>query len=780
MLLHFLKIAFRNMWKYKSQTLISVIGLAVGFTCFALSALWIRYEMTFDSFHKDAKQMYVIYTPNVHNKNGYSSFNNYRLPSYLRETFPEIADAIPVIPSFSDKVIVEGVEHPVLIIKADSSFFRMFSVRILTGNRDFLIPGSNKLAITQKEATQLFGNENPVGKTVNISANEREICAVVSDMSKRSRYAFDLIMTFSESTVAEKSGTRESAETIIKLFPGTNIKSFEKKLYEDRHINKMIMRPVTKLHYTDPDADREVKFQHIVIFAVSGLLVILSSLFNYLSLFVSRFRIRQKELALRMVCGASGGSLMVMLSVEFMLTLLIAVLLGGMLTQWLHKPFLTLSGIQMDLPAIYSESLMYTGAVILISLLLFWLILFIFRKRSLNLSIRKSNRNLSRKVSVVAQLVISIAFAFCAIVILKQMYFLHHSDELGFSFKNTGSVTIRETTPKWDGVLANYLKQIPEITQVVDADGMVDLLSPAVTESRTIGSWDDRPGDVATINIRTMYVSPKYTDFYNFKLLAGEMLTDDDSQAKVLLNESAAKVFGWTDPVGKHFGDLGFYKVKGVIKNIYNLAPTIEAKPFIFFKNTDIKGIEVKWTEPPYYIHTVLFKYKEDTWKSCKEKIEQLIGKKYANSYHKNISNSEEVYDKFLKSENALIKLLSFVSAICIVICVFGFVSMVSLTCEERRKAIAIRKINGATVGDILSIFAKEYFLLLIIGAVIAFPVGYFIMKRWLEQYVKQTNIPAWIYLSILFVLALIIVLSVGWQVYKTSVENPAEVVKKE
>ena len=123
---------------------------------------------------------------------------------------------------------------------------------------------------------------------------------------------------------------------------------------------------------------------------------------------------------------------------------------------------------------------------------------------------------------------------------------------------------------------------------------------------------------------------------------------------------------------------------------------------------------------------------------------------------------------------------MSFVSAICVLICVFGFVSLVSLTCEERRKEIAIRKINGATVGDILAMFAKEYFLLLIIGAVIAFTTGYFIMQRWLENYVVRTNIPVWIYLSILFVMALVIVLCVGWQVYKSSVENPAEVVKSE
>jgi ABC-type antimicrobial peptide transport system permease subunit len=120
------------------------------------------------------------------------------------------------------------------------------------------------------------------------------------------------------------------------------------------------------------------------------------------------------------------------------------------------------------------------------------------------------------------------------------------------------------------------------------------------------------------------------------------------------------------------------------------------------------------------------------------------------------------------------------VSAICIFICVFGFVSLVSLTCEERRKEISIRKISGATTGTILSMFVKDYSLLLITGAVIAFSTGYFVMQRWLENYVKQTGIPAWIYLSIFVVMALVIALCVGWQTYRASIENPAEVVKSE
>ena len=170
----------------------------------------------------------------------------------------------------------------------------------------------------------------------------------------------------------------------------------------------------------------------------------------------------------------------------------------------------------------------------------------------------------------------------------------------------------------------------------------------------------------------------------------------------------------------------------------------------------------------------VLFMFHEGLWESCKEKIEQLNDEFVIS----NINNTEEEYNKYLKSEKALIKLLSFVSAICILICVFGFVSLVSLTCEEQRKSIAIRKINGATAGDILAMFAKEYFLLLLVGAVIAFTAGHFIMQRWLEHYELRTNISAWIHLSIICVMALVIVLCAGWQVYRSSVENPAEVVK--
>ena len=776
MLTHYLKIAFRNLWKYKTQSLISIVGLAVGFTCFALSILWIRYEITFDSFHKNAGQMYVIYRSDTFRPSGKSRITGNPLSAYLKETFPEIADAIALIPSYhGNKMIVQDVEFPALTISADSSLFRMFDVKILKGSQDFLIPESKKIAITQEKAQQLFGNENPIEKTVSNGYEDLTICAIVSGIPKRSNFAFDFIGPFYASAMNSSQNWFISGgeNTIIELVSGTNVEAFEKKLFEHNtgeergNISKLTIKPLTKLRYLDPDIVREVKFQHILIFALSGLLVVLCSLFNYLTLFVSRFRMRQKELALRTVCGASGSSLLTMLSMEFLLTLLFAVVLGCGLTQLVHKPFLTLSDIQMNLPDIYCESLMYIGGIILVSMLIFWLIMFIFRRRTLNVSIRRSNKKLFRKVSVIVQLVISIGFAFCAIIILKQMHFLHHTDELGFSFQNRGTIILREEGQ--GGVLANHLKQIPEITKIVDAERMMNLVPLMGRMSNMVSSWDDKPADVENINLERMYVSPEYATFYDFRLVAGETLTDSDPDSLVLLNESAIKTFGWHEPVGKNFDK---FTVKGVIRDVYNFAPTVPTKPIYYSKPSPNMRVSDGTI--------VLFKYREGMWESCREKIEQLMKKEYSDSAYTEILNSEEEYQKLLKSEDALLKLLSFVSAICILICIFGFVSLVSLTCEERRKEIAIRKINGATSGVILSIFAKEYFLLLIIGAVVAFSAGHFIMQRWLENYMKQTIISAWIYLAIMCVVALIIVVCVGWQVYKASVENPAEVVKSE
>jgi len=319
------------------------------------------------------------------------------------------------------------------------------------GSSDFLIPGNRNIAITQEKARQIFGDDHPIGKTVILwGSYEHTVCAVVSEMPGQSNYAFDFLKPFQGFVKDVKSQwSARGVHTIVELHPKTNRETFEKKLYEhqivneDITINHLMLEPLSEIRYTDPEVKRNVQFQHIAVFAVSGLLVVLCSLFNYLTLFVSRLRIRQKEFALRIINGASGGSLLSMLSVEFLLVLSCAVLLGGYLIHSLYRPFLTIAVIHKDLQSLFGESLLYIGGIIIVTFIVFWLLLFLIKRRSLNLTIRRSHNNLFRKLSLVAQIVISIGFSFCTFIIIKQLYFLHHSGEIGFAFKNRASIVTR-------------------------------------------------------------------------------------------------------------------------------------------------------------------------------------------------------------------------------------------------------------------------------------------------------------------------------------------------
>ena len=175
----------------------------------------------------------------------------------------------------------------------------------------------------------------------------------------------------------------------------------------------------------------------------------------------------------------------------------------------------------------------------------------------------------------------------------------------------------------------------------------------------------------------------------------------------------------------------------------------------------------------------ILIKYKEGTWIQCREKVEAITKEAHPTDYIQ-LNDTEEEYNKFLTSENALLRMLTILSLVCILISVFGIYSQIVLTCEQRRKEIAIRKVNGANVRNILSMFGKEYAWLLVIASVIAFSIGYAIMKHWLESYTLQTPISWWIFASIFIGIAIVIALSIGYRVWKAANENPADVVKSE
>ena len=317
MLHHYIKIAFRNLLKYKLQSFICIVGLAIGFTSFALSSLWIRYELTYDTFRKDADRIYYVRMESETDDQGLSSVTPYPLARYLKETFPEIEESCNTSAWKTDFLYNEK-KYESFDMVMDSAAEHMFEIELISGSRDFMIPKSNKIAITDKLAKEVFGTKDPLGEKLKIWSDDMEICAIVKSQDQHSNFPFGILKPSRQT----EEWNVAYCQTFIKVRPETDMRAFKKKLYEHKikkdrdSLSHFVLTSITAMRYDHPEEEPTIKFEHILLFALAGGLVILCALFNYLTLFVNRIRIRSKEIGLRKVCGSSDGNLFVLFASE--------------------------------------------------------------------------------------------------------------------------------------------------------------------------------------------------------------------------------------------------------------------------------------------------------------------------------------------------------------------------------------------------------------------------------------------------------------------------------
>ena len=781
MITHDLKVAFRNLLKYKTQTAISLLGLAAGFTCFALSAIWIHYEMTYDTFHKGAGQIHIIRKKDAMSlsQDGVNNYTPYVLAQYLKDNFSEVKAACAVQGGYrGHNYFFNDEPYHMQELSLDSMAFSVFDIRILEGSNEFLTLRSNKVAITRQAAYRMFGNENPIGKEIYDSYNRNKpltICAVVSEWPGHSNFEYDIITRVWPNDRWGSSGW----QTLVRLHENASSEAFAEKIGElvidvpDSDNWKMedwIATPITQLHYDHPIIGTSIKFQHVVLFSIASALVILCCLLNYIGLFVTQIRNRSKEFALRMVNGASAFRLFKMLMLEYGLLLFVAWFFSMMFVELLLPYFKEVSQVKLSLMEVYQQATICSIAVMLLSAFGAAMPIVYYRRKSVQsiLSTQKGGRekNLFRRTTLLFQLIISIGFIFCASVIMKQLHFLNHSD-VGMERKNRAALMIHAKTDKQ--MLQERIKQLAEVEEVIGASS--PLIPTQGLMSRNYSTWEDKPEGAEGISIEIILESAPYMNFYGFTLVEGEMLQPSSPETDIVLNEAAVKALGWHKAIGKYLGrGKGKHRVIGVVKDWHITSPTMPIHPTAF-QLSDQFAYEGSTC--------ILIKFKEGTWNACKEKVEAIIKETYPNA-RMELTNTEEEYNKFLTSENALLRMLTILSLVCILISVFGIYSQIVLTCEQRRKEIAIRKVNGAHIKDILAMFAKEYATLLAIASVIAFSMGYAIMKHWLESYTLQTPVGWWIFASIFVGIALVVAISIGYRVWKAANENPADVVKSE
>ena len=787
MIKHCLKIAIRNLVKYKVQSAVSILGLAVGFVCFSLSLYWIHYEMTYDHFRQDADRIYMVRTNDEYTEGKISTRVPYSLAAYLAQHFPDIAVAAP-FHLISERISVNDKYQDAVFSSADSAWMNLMDIRIIKGNRNFMLPKDNaEIAITEEAAKKWFRTEDPIGKEVKMLRRTKKICAIVQAENRHTNFPFDFI------------GNPELGKTwwyitwsiLIKVKPDTDIEELESKinanlpaelkqvtLTRKTGIERIILTPLSKLHYAKDfrdDKEAGITFQYIIYFSIAGILIITCALINYLTLFINRMRVRQREMALRMIHGANIRSLVSLLTVEFLLLLACAVTTGFLLIEICFPSFIELTGIDTAKSSLYGEAFLFIGLISLIILTAIIGLLYILYHRSLHLSLRyntgRSTGTQLRRGSIVLQLFVCLSFIGCTVLINQQLDYLRHRD-LGLKIKNRGIFSVMgdmDYTP-----LIRKIKELPMITEVMQPD-----YYPIVSQLTAIGQFDNWEGlDIpidTPVPVKLFLGKEDFFRFYDITLLAGEWLDDLSTYEDIIINESLARRMGWSpqEAIGKHIIQSYItYTIVGVVKDCHYGAPTLPI-PHTGFLVGEQMGLMQRSAG-------ILFKYKEGTWNECRKALEHLYQTECSPENILRLNSEEEVYNNYLRSEEMLTRLLSFASLVCILTAMFGIYSLVTLTCEQRRKEIAIRKVNGATVWSILFLFFREYLIMLCIAALFAFPITYVIIKQWILNYVRQVSISPLPFILILIGLALTVIAGISWRVWKAANENPAEVIKNE
>lgn len=787
MIKHCLKIAIRNLVKYKVQSAVSILGLAVGFVCFSLSLYWIHYEMTYDHFRQDADRIYMVRTNDEYTEGKISTRVPYSLAAYLAQHFPDIAVAAP-FHLISERISVNDKYQDAVFSSADSAWMNLMDIRIIKGNRNFMLPKDNaEIAITEEAAKKWFRTEDPIGKEVKMLRRTKKICAIVQAENRHTNFPFDFI----GNPELGKTWWHITWSILIKVKPDTDIEELESKINANlpaelkqvtsirkTGIERIILTPLSKLHYAKDfrdDKEAGITFQYIIYFSIAGILIITCALINYLTLFINRMRVRQREMALRMIHGANIRSLVSLLTVEFLLLLACAVTTGFLLIEICFPSFIELTGIDTAKSSLYGEAFLFIGLISLIILTAIIGLLYILYHRSLHLSLRyntgRSTGTQLRRGSIVLQLFVCLSFIGCTVLINQQLDYLRHRD-LGLKIKNRGSFSVMgdmDYTP-----LIRKIKELPMITEVMQPD-----YYPIVSQLTAIGQFDNWEGlDIpidTPVPVKLFLGKEDFFRFYDITLLAGEWLDDLSTYEDIIINESLARRMGWSpqEAIGKHIIQSYItYTIVGVVKDCHYGAPTLPI-PHTGFLVGEQMGLMQRSAG-------ILFKYKEGTWNECRKALEHLYQTECSPENILRLNSEEEVYNNYLRSEEMLTRLLSFASLVCILTAMFGIYSLVTLTCEQRRKEIAIRKVNGATVWSILYLFFREYLIMLCIAALFAFPITYVIIKQWILNYVRQVSISPLPFILILIGLALTVIAGISWRVWKAANENPAEVIKNE
>jgi len=782
---NYIKVTLRNILRHKGYSLINITGLAIGMACCLLISIWVLDELSYDRFHEHAEDLYRV-EENQHysGRNFHVTVTPYPLAPALREEIPEITEATRVVWAggqlfrYGEQAFFENNVRAV-----DPSFLQMFTFPLIQGDPDTALDSPHSLLITEKLAEKYFGTDDAMGKVLSINNQHQfTVTGVLRDVPHNSTLQFDILIPY---VVMEKQGRTSdsflanSILTIVQLQPGTPKQLVDEKILgfirtkEAESRTDLELMPYTRIHLhsywgyaKDPGAVR-----YIYIFSIIAVFVLLIACINFMNLTTARSAGRAKEVGLRKVVGAVKGDLVRQFFGESVVYAFSALILAVLLVILVLPAFSRLAakelswrvaGLDLILLGLGGITL-FTGLVAGSYPALF---LSSFQPVKVLKGSLKSGAGSARfrKILVVVQFSLSVSLMIGTTVVYKQLNYMQ-SKSLGWNKEHLVYIPLRADMRTSYSALKQELVKDSRILGVTGANYL-----PSNIGSNSSGAdWDGKDPEFNRL-IGQTYVDYDYCDMLGIEIVEGRGFSHDyptDESSGFLVNQAVARLMDKPTALGERFSFMGTEgHIIGVMKDFHYGSMRQEIEPLaIRLRPQNVVFALIRLG--PGKVSTGL-DFIEATWK------------RVIPTYPFESHFIDEEFDRMYRAEERIGAILRTFTFLAVFIACLGLFGLASFTAEQRTREIGIRKVLGASISQVTLLLCREFLVLVVAANLLAWPLAYYVMGKWLRGYAYRTGLNWPLFLGALILALAVAVLSVGFQALRAAYVNPAESLKYE
>lgn len=804
MLKNYFKVTLRYLAKHKGYTAINVLGLGVGIACCILIMLFVKSEWSFDRFHSKADRLYRAWMEEHYQAEIFrNTVTPIPLVPVLQSSVPDIESSCRVS---SGKTAVKcknlSFNDPVALV--DSNFFSLFDFGLKEGAAKNPFPNSSSVVITERMAKKYFGNEEAIGKALEIDLSKGKalftVTAIAKDPPLESSIQFDILLPFSNASLVWNERTITSAwtnvavESYFLLKPNAGVQKVNAKIASvmDPRVSETYkpgqylvrLQPLADIHFNSTLPDDVAKPsdpKYAAILAAVGFLILLIACINFVTLSIGRSTTRAMEVGVRKVMGAERYELIRQFWGESILLTLFSMLMGIGLALLLQKPFNALANRELGLQVNGFTFLFFFLLVAIIGLLAGIYPAFVLSKfKPIEVLKGKlkmgSNIGLFRKGLIVGQFVASIVMIIGTFSIGKQLNFLRSKD-LGYNREHVIVVSTNQSRKTGNQLAQRFKTELEKSPSVIGIT--TSLYSMAHYGWMQLGYNDDK-GVFRRFKFNA--VDADFVSVMGLKMAAGRAFSKDNPADSnyILVNEALVKEYGWKDPIGQKLPGKYDERVLGVVKdfNVESLhspiMPAIMAlKPDSVFSHSN----DVTYEAPPEPRVSVRFR-----GGNLQEHVAllQAAWKKVAADQDFNYIFLDEALNAAYAQEQRLGDIVRYASFLAIFIACMGLFGLATLVVVRRTKEIGIRKVLGADVSRIVLLLSKDFLLLVIIASVIAFPLAYWGLNKWLQDFAYRIPVPWLAFIGSALLALIVALLTVSFQAVKAAWMNPVKSLRTE